>query len=551
MLAMRTPAGHHSATIAITAILFLLTFSLQFVNGARWSELAHGADEPAHVVSALMIHDYLSGGAPTRPMQYAETYYAHYPKLAIGIWPPLLYFVAAIWMFPFGVSRLSLLLLSATFTAGLAVLLALFVRRRYGTALGLTAGILFIALHSIQFKTGQFMLDIPVALISFVSMLAMEWYFESGRPRAALAMAFVISAGLLVKGNSIALILMVALMLLATRRVDLLRQPPLYVAGAIILMIGLPWQLVTLKLLSRQNNVVRVDLHTALANLERYSTVLLHEFTIPIAALVLAGLVLAVWRACKGTGEGVGLTAAACLFVATVVFHCIVPVVGSMDSRYMTAALAPGLVLFMAAVYRISCIRWTGWLSQPQRLILLLGLLLGSAVYLGAFRQPNLTALGFSRAADVALAADGACCTMLVSSDSMGEGAFISEVAFRDRALSRVTLRATKMISESPWNGQTVKMLFQSPAELAQALDANAVDVIVVDRSATEYVQARELLLAALRLEPQKWNLTNLAGGFERSLSVYSRINRDGLAKHTILVPMPYTLGRPVEIKGR
>lgn len=551
---MKIPAFIESRAVAIltVAFLFVLTFSLQHWSGASQKELAHAADEPAHVVTSLMIHDYLAMGMPEAPQNFAERYYAHYPKVAVGVWPPLIHTVAAIWMFVFGVSRWALLLLSGTLVASLASVLALFVRKLYGPVLGIVAAIMFIALNNTQWNNGTFMLDEPVGLVSFAAMLLMERYFRTGRPATAIALGLVTSAGMLVKGNANALILMIGFMLLATGRFDLLKKPGLYVTGLIVAVFGLPWQFLTMRLLTREQNAISLTLDSVTRTALGYAGILFAELTPLITALLVAGLIVALRKARADTGqEATALAAVACLFLAVLAFHCLVPFLGSPDSRYLAPALAPGIVLFLAGCQYVSRLRLPKGASPALRLSLLIGCSVVSAAYLGAFHPPYLPALGFIRAADVALAANGSCCTMMACSDATGEGAFISEVAMRDRKLSRIVLRGTKLISESSWTGRAFRMLFQNDEDLARSLNANAADVVVVDLTETNSAEARALLLAALHRHADEWSVVPLQGNFERTFEIYVRKERSGLRRDTIRVPMPFTLGRDIEIKTR
>src|SRR5690349_18771216 len=69
------------ACVTLYAFFFALTITLQIQSGTYSSEFGHEPDEPAHVVSALMVHDYVASRFPGTPMHYAETYYLHYPKV--------------------------------------------------------------------------------------------------------------------------------------------------------------------------------------------------------------------------------------------------------------------------------------------------------------------------------------------------------------------------------------------------------------------------------------------------------------------------------------
>src|SRR6266705_2811655 len=87
--------------------------ALQWGAGAYQSEVAGDPDEPAHLVTGLMARDYLSHAGERGPMQFARDYYLHYPKVAIGHWPPLFYAEQALWTLVFPSSRSSLLMMIA------------------------------------------------------------------------------------------------------------------------------------------------------------------------------------------------------------------------------------------------------------------------------------------------------------------------------------------------------------------------------------------------------------------------------------------------------
>ena len=73
--------------IAIFISLFVVVVSYQGLGEAYQSEFGAHPDEAAHYVTGLMIRDYIADGIPQHPMRFAETYYDHYPKVALGNWP--------------------------------------------------------------------------------------------------------------------------------------------------------------------------------------------------------------------------------------------------------------------------------------------------------------------------------------------------------------------------------------------------------------------------------------------------------------------------------
>src|SRR5579864_989864 len=74
-----------------------LTIGLQWRGNAYQSEWSGTEDEAAHYVTGLMVHDYIRDGLPASPLGYARRYYEHYPKVAIGHWPPVFYILQAAW----------------------------------------------------------------------------------------------------------------------------------------------------------------------------------------------------------------------------------------------------------------------------------------------------------------------------------------------------------------------------------------------------------------------------------------------------------------------
>ncbi len=86
---------HGLSTFTELTIAFLCFLSiavmLQLLSGAFESAFAAYPDEPSHYVTGLMVRDYIAGGFPAPPFQYATDYYSHYPKIGIGHWPPVFY----------------------------------------------------------------------------------------------------------------------------------------------------------------------------------------------------------------------------------------------------------------------------------------------------------------------------------------------------------------------------------------------------------------------------------------------------------------------------
>jgi hypothetical protein len=70
---------------------------LQVLASAYASGFGGYPEEPAHPVSSSMVRDFLAGRDFRHPWQFAQQYYFHYAKLAIGVWPPGFYTALGMW----------------------------------------------------------------------------------------------------------------------------------------------------------------------------------------------------------------------------------------------------------------------------------------------------------------------------------------------------------------------------------------------------------------------------------------------------------------------
>ena len=77
--------------------LLLVVLGYQVANRSFESEFGRYFDEAAHFVTGLMVHDFIAGMDWSSPVEYAENYYLHYPKVALGHWPPAFYLLQAMW----------------------------------------------------------------------------------------------------------------------------------------------------------------------------------------------------------------------------------------------------------------------------------------------------------------------------------------------------------------------------------------------------------------------------------------------------------------------
>jgi hypothetical protein len=71
--------------------------------------------------------------------------------------------------------------------------------------------------------------------------------------------------------------------------------------------------------------------------------------------------------------------------------------------------------------------------------------------------------------------------TILVSSQTNGEGMLVSEVAMRVPRPEGTIIRATKALAEVSWAGSKYRSFFSTPGEVVHYLDRRHVDLVVMD----------------------------------------------------------------------
>jgi len=244
----RMPAAARVSEIGVFLLFLAVAFLLQKAGGAYSSEMGHYPDEAAHYITGLMVRDYLASGFPGNPVTFAERFYARFPKVAFGVWPPLFHGILGVWLLPAPDGRSSALLLMALITAAASYLLYRCVRQVAGRISALTIGLLLALLPISQLMTSTIMADSLVMLTELAAAALLAKWFRSGSNRDAWWVGVAVGLACMTKGNAVAVILAVPLAIAFTRRFDLLRKSGIYVGGLIAAALAFGWELHALEL---------------------------------------------------------------------------------------------------------------------------------------------------------------------------------------------------------------------------------------------------------------------------------------------------------------
>jgi hypothetical protein len=478
----------------ILLLLFLLSAVLQRQSGAWESEFGAHPDEAAHYVTGLMLRDYLTHGFPGNPLAFAKKYYEHYPKVALGHYPPGYYIVEGGWLLLFGSSRSSALLLQCALSATAGLLIYLIARRFAGGWGAFGSAVLFVALPQVQATAVLVMSDLLVAIFCTAAAWAWGKYLQSDRLWYSLGYGICAAAAILTKGSGLLLALIPAMTLCLPGRFTLLRRPSFWVAAVPVLLICVPWMVLTYKI--TQEGMADQPMLEYLKNSIPYYASRMGRVFGPV---ILAGALAGIWMHRKQlrSGDGV-LFATVSLLPATLIFYSLVP--SGFDPRYLLPA-APALVIFFVLALARLATTGRAWLAAA-------GFLATVASYwflpYGPVAEKQFS--GFREAADYIRAQGAPSERILVASDARGEGAFIAEMAMRDRKISWTVLRGSKELASSDWLGREYEQRKETGEELLKALETEGMEWIVMDKGTPRKDSSRhvESLSSALEAADQR-----------------------------------------------
>jgi hypothetical protein len=528
------------AVVALTLVLWIVPLA----SGALLPELNAAPDEAAHYVTGLMIRSYLADGLGTNPREFAERFYIHYPKVAFGIWPPLFHVLLGGWLFVTGPSLASALLFASLTTVALGVVMFLASRQSLGIPLALAAALWFATFPQVQASTASIMMDTLCALFAVSATVAFGRYLDHERFRDAALFACLASAAMLTKYNALGLALLPPLALVLSGRWSLLKRRSFWAMPLIVILLCGPWYFPHLDMV-----LYAAEPAPPSGTWMTASRLNLESLFSQVGLLAIPFVLIGIWDRVVKERRGNGLW---CSLLALIVtwwtFHSIIyPVFGR---RYLISIFA-ALALFSAAGLHVVAthIRWPAGTVAGHR-IRLAACTLALLTYLTA-NVPAKDERGFAEAANVMLAQgvpEGG--TALVSSDPIGEGAFIAHIATREKQPQTIVLRGSKLLAEGTWMGLNYAVRYPEEQALFETLDRARVEYIAIDDANQE--AHHQQLNAAILQNAANWAHIATAGAtvqMPTGVRLYRRITRLPPGKPEFEIDMKYSLGRTLRPK--
>jgi hypothetical protein len=502
--------------IALALAFFGATISLQILSGAYHAEFSGYPDESAHYVTGLMFRDFVAGLHYTEPIKFAKDYYAHYPKVAIGHWPPFFYMVGGLWMLLFSPSRTSVMLGLASLTTLLAWLTYTFVKRRFGSRAGALAGLLLICLPLVQRYSDEVMSETLLTIASFAAALYFARFIETQRWQDSALFGLFASLAILTKGSGWDLAVVPPVALFLTRRFRLLANWTFWLPALIVVVLCAPWQWMTMSL-ARQGwdggdqPTFSYTIHALLG----YGPVFVNLLGWGLMPLVLVGICVAIVIPYFKRNVEPAWAATFALIPAAWIFHSIVPV-GVEDRKMIIAVPATIALLFAGGFWLARRFRW-----RPA-------VIAGIAMLVFAFQDFSLiseTHYGYIEAAHyISGRQDLQNTKILISSERDGEGMLTSELAMASKKRPGYQIiRGTKVLSHTDWDGNVFACLYQTPEALLEYLHNTQIDIVVSDTlPPVSPFQHQRVLAETIAKYPDRLKLiTSFKGETQGAISVY------------------------------
>jgi len=491
--------------LAMLLTCFAVNWILCCQSGALDSDLGGDPDEAAHAVTALMVRDYLAEGIGQSPMKFARDYYEHFPRVALGHYPPFYYLVAGIFLV-FWNSIKMLFVLQALLMALLSALTWLLGQRFLSSWLAGVAAVLGCMLPVGLKLMQHVMSDVLLAVLCLWAALAWIDYLRAPSTKRSLLWGCIAAAAILTKGSGILLCALPPLATVLAGKWKLIRTFSWWCAAAPVAMIAGPWMIYSTSI-SKEGMTDLTPTQYLIEAVPYYLESIPFIFGWGITLLAIIGFAAGLWHVLERRIMSVDSATLLALLSGTSMVLVLVPV--GLTTRYMLT-LVP--VMMLTAAYGVHfLIR-----ILPCRTRLISGPLILMTAFSLIANFPRKEVHGFSEAVQslgpaVLHEPDE---SWLVSSDPRGEGAVIASAAFL--SLERVpsslrVYRAGKELASSDWMGRGYKTSVDTPEALLELLDKRNITWIMLDLSVPEHQRRSHdhLLERTLDSSIEKWTLAH------------------------------------------
>lgn len=514
-MSRETQGSWIAETLAVFAVALVLAVGSQSLAGAYQAELIGHPDESAHAVSGIMVGEYLRQGLPMAPLEFARDYYAHYPKVGIGHWPPVFYLLLGVWTLVFSSQAFWLLLFMAAISACAAAALYRLIRSDFSVSVSALCALAWFAIPVTRWSSAAVMPDMLVASLCLIAALQYRRYLDRPGWRAAGGFGLCASAALLTRGDAIMLALLPVFAVLLAGRLDLARRVDFWLPAPIVLALAGPWYVgADLLYSSPFGSAAR-----RAVGLTRYDDTWSRGWAYPeamgwwLALVCLGGLIawgLTPSRRTPSWATAAGLAAAMMASRLILDEH--------VELRYTLSGLA-GLLFGLPCAAALLLEQGKGAPRLGAGAVWFMALALLAPAPLQWKRPVQKQSWSLREAAQsIAERTGPGESVVLISGDV--EGPLISEAAMLDPLPKTIFLRATKMLADVTWNGVEKGVRLSTIEALKDYLDGLGVGAVILEVPAESRRSRHEALLRQAVTDSSGWDRVAVHERFE----VYRRV---------------------------
>jgi hypothetical protein len=400
---------------------------------------------------------------------------------------------------------------------------------------------------------GLVMAEVLLALLMFWTVVFFGFFLEKGRTKYAVGFSTVGTLGVLTKGNGVAVMLVPFAALMLSRRFHTLKSGRFWIMILSVLAACGPFYWATLDMARNGWQQSSPSMAFTLSAAGYYLKGLYEMAGLGVAVMAFIGVGVHLVMPSLRSGAQGRWSALGGLACSVVLIQCLIPC--GLESRHLIP-VASSIAVFTAlgVAQAAQALTRFGILERSKFAVcLFLALLLvtweGSAT-------PKKSWSGFGEVAGKLLHDPGlAGAVFMVASDSTGEGVFVSEVAVLEENPTHILLRASKMLSNSRWDGGEYELVYDTPSEIMDFLKSVPVQIVVLDRSVASYRQSPHLRLLedALQEYSHLWEpagaypVTRQGQVFAEGLLVYRLAGSVNSGTGRITFNMEKMLGRNLE----
>jgi len=522
-----------------------LNYSLAFIlfvtvlilgKGIHTSEFV-SADASYHGMDGIFVLDLVRDHPGFNNLyDYAVQYYAKYPALKIGFYPPFFAAVEAIFYAIFGISVFSARLTVLFFAIIAMIYLFKLIRLIYNEKIALYSCLLFITTPYVIGLAKTAMLEMPALALIIVAVYCFYNYIELDRPKYKYCFILSTIASMYTKQTAVFIIPLFFLYILFTKKYKRLFDKDILMVGTALLLLILPLAVITLKLggTNIQQSIGGIDgaeVGDFLRNILAYPKILPNILTYP--TLILSAI--SIFLVKKDFRKSM-------LFFAWLIsFYLVFTYINVKVIRYAYFWLPPFFVLAGLSLDKI------GWRIKRVSLGTVLFVLIFTYQFVLAFTHNKPLFSGYENAAKYILAQPTN--RVFYQGSGIGHGNFIYQIRRLDKKRRMIVYRGSKILAsfamvthrsliEHVKNKEDIQLLFDDYGleyfVIEKPFDVRRYGHIKAFKLLQEVIKSEEYrLVKTIQLKKER------SGAIGESISIYKINKETSLTRDVIHMRLP------------